>query len=231
MCFGSLHHVKELGHCLSTIKNSLKPDGYVILNEYIGDCFNIYEQQQLDIINRIYDCFDDSLKSVKISEYKSPTIEEVFTVDPSEAVRSKLILSFIKYYFNIEVLNHYGGGLIHELYQLLDSNQFVMEDPKGETIIRLLLEFEKILMEIPGGLKSDFCLCILRQKTLKKQSKKPDFLITGAQQCGVNYLHKYVFKHPKVAAAKQSSLHFFDLNFYQGINWYQNQFLVREDSG
>ncbi|WP_293059199.1 sulfotransferase domain-containing protein [Okeania sp. SIO2B3] len=229
-CFGSLHHVKELEHCLSTIKNSLKPQGYVILNEYIGDCFNIYEQQQLDIINRIYNCFDDSLKSVKISKYKSPSIEKVFTVDPSEAVRSKLILAFIKYYFRIEVLNHYGGGLIHELYQLLDSNQFITEDPKGETIIKLLLEFEKILMEIPGGLKSDFCLCILRHKTLKKQSPKPEFLIIGAQQCGVNYLHKYLFKHSQIAAPKEPSLHFFDLNFYQGINWYQNQFVVGEES-
>ena len=188
-CFGSLHHVKELEHCLSTIKNNLMPQGYVILNEYIGNCFNIYEQQ-LDIINRIYNCFDDSLKSVKVSKYKSLSIEEVFTLDPSEAVHSKLILAFIKYYFHIEGLNDYGGGLINELYQLLDSNQFVTEDPKGETIIRLLLEFEKILMEIPGGLKSDFCLCILRHKTLKKQSKKPDFLIIGAKECGVNYLHK-----------------------------------------
>ncbi len=63
--------------------NHLKPQGYFILNEYVGDCYNIYEKPQLDLINRIYNCFDDSLKSVKISEYKSPTIEDVFKVDPS----------------------------------------------------------------------------------------------------------------------------------------------------
>ncbi len=233
MCLGSLHHVKELEHCFSTIKNSLKPDGYVILNEYIGDCFcfNIYEQQQLDVINRIYSCFDDSLKSVKISEYKSPTIEEVFTVDPSEAVCSKLILSFIKYYFHVEFLNQYGGGLIHELYQLLDSNKFSPGDPKGDTIIRLLLEFEKIIMEIPGGLKTDFCVCILRHKNFAFQPpKKPDFLIIGAQKCGINYLHKYLFQHPQVVPPTQPSLHFFDLNFHQGINWYQDQFKAAKDS-
>ncbi|MGD1699648.1 sulfotransferase domain-containing protein [Dapis sp. BLCC M229] len=224
MCLGSLHHVKELEHCLSTIRNHLKPQGYVILNEYVGDCYNIYEKPQLDLINRIYNCFDDSLKSIKISKYKSPTIEDVFAVDPSEAVRSKLILSFIKYYFHVEVLNEYGGGLIHELYQLLDSNQFSPGDPKGDTIIRLLLEIEEILMEIPGGLKSDFCVSILRHKNFTPLPEKPNFLIIGAQKCGVNYLHKYLFHHPQVIAPKQPSLHFFDLNFHQGINWYQAQF-------
>ncbi|MGK7918716.1 MAG: sulfotransferase domain-containing protein, partial [Trichodesmium sp.] len=230
MCLGSLHHVKELEHCLSTMRNHLKPQGYVILNEYVGDCYNIYEKPQLDLINRIYNCFDDSLKSVKIPEYKSPTIEDVFKVDPSEAVRSKLILSFIKYYFHIEVLNQYGGGLIHELYQLLDSNQFSPGDPKGDTIIRLLLEIEEILMEIPGGLKSDFCVSILRHKNFVNLPQEPNFLIIGAQKCGVNYLHKYLFQHPQVAAPQQPSLHFFDLNFHQGINWYQDKFPNTKDS-
>ena len=40
-CSGSLHHVRELERCLSSVRKCLKPDGYFIVNEYIGDCYNI----------------------------------------------------------------------------------------------------------------------------------------------------------------------------------------------
>lgn len=163
-CSGSLHHVRELERCLSIVRKCLKPDGYFIVNEYIGDCYNIYNQHQVDLINRIYQCFHDTLKSGTTEEFSSPSIERVFEKDPSEAVRSKLILPFLEFYFDVEVLNPAGGGLLHELYPLLDHDRLSDGEPKSETIIKLLLEIETILMEQPGGLSSDFCLCILRHK-------------------------------------------------------------------
>ena len=168
-CSGSLHHVKELERCLSIVRKCLKADGYFIVNEYIGDCYNIYNQHQVDLINRIYECFNDTLRSGTTEKFSSPSIEEVFARDPSEAVRSKLILPFLELYFDVEVLNLAGGGLLHELYPFLDHDRLSDGEPKSETIIKLLLEIEAILMDRPGGLSSDFCLCILRHK--KKQRK------------------------------------------------------------
>lgn len=166
-CSGSLHHVRELERCLSVVRKCLKPDGYFIVNEYIGDCYNIYNQHQEDLINRIYKCFHYTLRSGTTEIFASPSIERVFAKDPSEAVRSKLILPFLEFYFDVEVLNPAGGGLLHELYPLLDHYQLSDGDPKSETIVKLLLEIEKILMDLPGGLSSDFCLCILRNKKPK----------------------------------------------------------------
>jgi 2-polyprenyl-3-methyl-5-hydroxy-6-metoxy-1,4-benzoquinol methylase len=163
-CSGSLHHVRELERCLSIVRKCLKPDGYFIVNEYIGDCYNIYNQHQVDLINRIYECFHDTLRSGTTEKFSSPSIEEVLARDSSEAVRSKLILPFLEFYFDVEVLNPAGGGLLHELYPFLDHDRLSDGEPKSETIIKLLLEIETILMEIPGGLSSDFCLCILRHK-------------------------------------------------------------------
>ncbi len=172
-CSGALHHVKELERCLSTIQKCLKPDGYFIVNEYVGDCYNIYNENQLDLINRIYKCFHYTLRSGTSEVFLSPSIEKVFTKDPSEAVRSKLILPFLKFYFDVEVLNPAGGGLLHEMYPLLDHCQLSDGDPKSETIVKLLLEIEKILMELPGGLSSDFCLCILKHKKPKTMEITP----------------------------------------------------------
>ncbi|MEZ2276372.1 MAG: class I SAM-dependent methyltransferase [Microcoleus sp.] len=172
-CSGSLHHVRELERCLSIVRKCLKPDGYFIVNEYIGDCYNIYNQNQEALINRIYKCFDYRLRSGTTEIFASPSIERVFAKDPSEAVRSKLILPFLEFYFDVEVLNPAGGGLLHELYPLLDHYQLSDGDPKSETIVKLLLEIEKILMEMPGGLSSDFCLCILRHKKPKTMEITP----------------------------------------------------------
>ncbi len=164
-CSGSLHHVKELERFLEIVHRSLNPEGYFIINEYIGDIYCIYNQKQVDLINRLYYCFNQILKSGLREELINPTIHQVFATDPSEAVRSKLILPFVQYYFDIEVYNPFGGGILHPLYPLLDHNK-LSEDAKGETIVRLLLEFEQILMEIPGGLETDFCLCIMRPKKM-----------------------------------------------------------------
>jgi GT2 family glycosyltransferase/glycosyltransferase involved in cell wall biosynthesis/ubiquinone/menaquinone biosynthesis C-methylase UbiE len=164
-CSGSLHHVKELERFLQIVHRSLNPEGYFIINEYIGDIYCIYNQKQVDLINRLYYCFNEILKSGLREQLINPTIHQVFATDPSEAVRSKLILPFVQYYFDIEVYNPFGGGILHPLYPLLDHHK-LSEDAKGETIVRLLLEFEQILMEIPGGLESDFCLCIMRPKKM-----------------------------------------------------------------
>lgn len=163
-CSGALHHVKEIERFLDIVHTSLNPDGYFILNEYVGDNYCIYSPRQVKIINRLYQCFGEILRSGIQENFINPTIHQVFTTDPSEAVRSKLILPFIEYYFNIEVYNPFGGGILHPMYPLLEHTQLLPGDPKSEAIVRLLLEFEEILMEIPGGLASDFCLCVLRPK-------------------------------------------------------------------
>ncbi len=163
-CSGSLHHVKELERFLDIVHRSLHPEGYFVINEYVGDNYCIYNRKKVELINRLYNCFNQLLRSGLQQEFVNPTIYQVFNTDPSEAVRSQLILPFIEYYFEIETYIPFGGGILHPLYPLLNHVQFLPGEPKGETIIRLLLEFEEILMEIPGGLESDFCLCVMRPK-------------------------------------------------------------------
>ncbi|MGL5135840.1 MAG: class I SAM-dependent methyltransferase, partial [Planktothrix sp.] len=164
-CSGSLHHVRELERFLEMVHKALHPQGYFIINEYIGANYCIYNKRQVELINRLYQCFHKLIRSgIMENKFINPSIHQVFATDPSEAVRSQLILPFIEYYFDIEIFHPFGGAILHPLYPLLDHNQFLPGDPKGETLIKLLLEFEQILMEIPGGLESDFCLCVLRPK-------------------------------------------------------------------
>lgn len=53
---------------------------------------------------------------------------------------------------------------------------------------------------------------------------EPDFIIIGVQKGGTSSLYTYLTHHPQIAEARQKEVHFFDLNFEKGINWYRSQF-------
>lgn len=165
MCSGSLHHTKELEQFLSTIQSVLAPDGNFIVNEYVGACYNIYEKRKVAMLDRLYQCIHPALRSGRMEHYHNPTIQEALALDPSESVRSALIIPFLHEYFDVKLLHPFGGQILHPLYQLLDHAQFSEREPRIETVLRLLLEFEAILMETDGGLQTDFCLCVCGLKS------------------------------------------------------------------
>jgi hypothetical protein len=52
----------------------------------------------------------------------------------------------------------------------------------------------------------------------------PDFLIIGAQKCGTTFLYQLLAQHPHVKPAFAKEVHYFDLNFERGENWYRSHF-------
>lgn len=57
-------------------------------------------------------------------------------------------------------------------------------------------------------------------------SWEPDFLIVGAQKAGTTALYHFINQHPQIVK-KKGEVHFFDEQFYKGVEWYQNQFSPR----
>lgn len=52
----------------------------------------------------------------------------------------------------------------------------------------------------------------------------PHFVIIGTQKGGTSSLYQYVTQHPHVAAAVQKELHYYDIHFAKGMDWYRSQF-------
>src|SRR5215210_5970373 len=52
----------------------------------------------------------------------------------------------------------------------------------------------------------------------------PDFVIIGAQKGGTSFLYQLLVHHPHVKPAFAKEVHYFDLNFRQGDNWYCSHF-------
>lgn len=53
----------------------------------------------------------------------------------------------------------------------------------------------------------------------------PDFVVIGAPKCGTTFLYHLLTKHPHVEPSAFKELHFFDLLFEEGTEWYRQCFL------
>jgi len=52
----------------------------------------------------------------------------------------------------------------------------------------------------------------------------PTFIICGAQKGGTTALYDYLKEHPDICIPPKKELHYFDLNYYRGVKWYEKQF-------
>ena len=66
--------------------------------------------------------------------------------------------------------------------------------------------------------------------TQLKNKQKPDFLIIGAQKCGTEPLYGYLANHLQMIKEGSREIHFFELNFERGFEWYSKQ-LTRSVAG
>lgn len=52
----------------------------------------------------------------------------------------------------------------------------------------------------------------------------PDFVIIGGKKCGTTFLYHLLQRYPQVTPAAKKEVHFFDMRFHKGIDWYRSQF-------
>lgn len=65
----------------------------------------------------------------------------------------------------------------------------------------------------------------LRRSTTRMRAL-PDFLIIGGQRCGTTSLYNYIVAHPEVVPPSKKEIHYFDLYYGRGIDWYRSHFPI-----
>ena len=157
LCSGSLHHVRELEHLLGEVRSSLTAGGLFVVNEYVGDCYNIYGEDQISFIQQVLNGLPASMRY--IDHFPNPTIEDVFDRDPTEAVRAKLIPDFLRIYFSVIDERRLGGSLLHPLYPFLNIEKIQSEPDFHEAIMNGLIILDD--QRLAQG-RSDFSFFICR---------------------------------------------------------------------
>nr|WP_152897370.1 class I SAM-dependent methyltransferase [Pseudomonas piscis] len=161
---GSMHHIRELESVCANVRQALKPDGWLFLNEYLGANHFAFDEIQCAAISHAFALIPPSMRHSFVqgshgqvqNQVPLPDPLEVVKVDPSEAVRSQDILRVVQEHFDIRAFNACGGTLLQFLLHGIAGN-FRDDNPQAMRILQMLFDIEDGLIE-SGTLHSDFAI-------------------------------------------------------------------------
>lgn len=143
----SLHHFKNIENILTNkIKPALKPDGLIVINEYVGPSRFQWSQEQLNLCNKLVHKLEKKYRnnfkdnSVKKKVHKPGTLR-MWLTDPSESVESDTILPLLHKHFKKVEEKPYGGNILMPLLKNIAHN-FLEDLPETKKEIKLLFEAE-----------------------------------------------------------------------------------------
>lgn len=150
----SLHHFKHVQQFLETnVKKTLKPQGRLIINEYVGPSRMQYPDHQIKAINEALKLVDKPLRtrhktSLIKNKFHGHGLIRMIISDPSEAIDSANILSAIHKNFGILEEKPYGGNILAGLLKDIAHHFIdVEEDKKKEQILNDLFAYEDQYIE------------------------------------------------------------------------------------
>ncbi len=166
--FQSLHHIEALEHVLAQCQRAIRPDGWLLVNEFVGPSRFQWTDRQIEMSNAVTSLLPEELRrttplgGVKHSTPR-PTIQHMVRHDPSEAVRSAEIEPLLKAAFEVVGEWNWGGTLNHLVFQNIAAN-FDPENAYHNAIVDLLICHENALIR-EGLLPSDFKVFLARPRT------------------------------------------------------------------
>ena len=151
----SLHHIENLDAVLSRCAEALSENGLLFINEYVGpNRFDFSAEEQLAMStlfkllpNRFRRSnFVDDRGQVR-TQVVLPHPDEVARVDPSEAIRSQDIIPKVTDHFAVLEHNVMCGSLMQFMLDGIAGN-FREEDSHGKELLEILLDIEKLLIDL-----------------------------------------------------------------------------------
>ncbi len=143
----SLHHFKNLDNLLGfKVKQTLKKDGKLIINEYVGANRLQFPNHQIRAINKSLKFIPQKYrKRYKLNFYKNKVygsgLLRMIIADPSECIESENIMPTIKKYYTTIFEANYGGNILMSTLKDL-AHHFIEINDEKENILKQLFEFE-----------------------------------------------------------------------------------------
>lgn len=163
----SIHHFTPLDELYGRIASWLAPDGYFILNEFVGPTRWQWTDRQLEAINALltlmpaeYRRYMDGTTRDRIER---PSILSMIRSDPSEAVESGNIMPLLPRYFEVMDVRPWAGAILHLLLSGISQN-LVGDSDDARRWVRLAIEVEELLTS-RGEVANDFVLAIARKRS------------------------------------------------------------------
>lgn len=154
----SVHHVERLEALFDAVKRALRPGGVFHLYEFVGETRFQWTDAQLRLGNDMLDSLPERLRRLPDGTPKGrltrPTIENMLSVDPTEAIRSAEIVGLMREHFDVLEERALGGALLHNVLGDIAQN-FRADDPGDRAEMERLFAIEDAAMA-DGTIGSDF---------------------------------------------------------------------------
>lgn len=155
----SAHHVSELELLYAEILRTLKPNGILYLDEFVGPSRDWWHDALLAPQRAIYSQIPPEQRLYDELPYP------IQMDDPSEAVRSAEIEAYLGVGFRTVMRRDYGGSLLAVILPA------VRPEAVDEAMLQWLIEEEKKLLA--SGEKSYYAVIIAQPKSLLRRLKAP----------------------------------------------------------
>ncbi len=158
---GALHHVEALDFCLGQIARSLKPDGLLYVNDYLGPARFQFSDIQLRLACEILFHVPEKFRSGNRPERCDPNALSL--MDPSEAVNSHQIYETLRFHFEIVECKEMGGTLLAPIFGGNCLAPTIIESGEGLEVISMLADTERTMIN-DGLIRSDHLLLVCRKR-------------------------------------------------------------------
>ena len=159
-----LHHVKDVSGTLKKAEQSLKNNGILIVDEYVGRNRFQWTAEQLDAANKALRLLPINLRRRTSGKVKSgifrPGLFRMILSDPSEAINSEAIIEQLNLHFQPVEIHLTGGNLLQLVLKDIEHNFAETNEKSSNALSQLFAEEDHY---IANG-KSDFLFGIYTKR-------------------------------------------------------------------
>lgn len=148
----SLHHFDKIDLLLSTkIKNTLKPNGFLIINEFVGATRHQFSKNQIKNINKTIKLIPKKFRTryktnIHKNKYRGVGLVRMIMADPSECVDSANIIPSIHKHYKTILEKPYGGNLLMSALRDISHHFFEINKEKEEVLKNIFLFEDNYLL-------------------------------------------------------------------------------------
>jgi SAM-dependent methyltransferase len=170
----AMHHFEQLEYLLEQVDRSLKPNGFLILNEFVGASRFQWPQHQRELATSVLHLLEPSRRQLRDGPIReaisAPPLEAMLQSDPFEAIRSAEIKTQVAKRFNIVRCLGYGGSILHlALHDIVHNFDETRETDRE--VLATFCRLEELLLRL-GLIESDFTVLVARKRATLAQPEQ-----------------------------------------------------------
>lgn len=141
----ALHHLADLDGLATLLATHLSPHGVLLADEYVGPSRFAFPDHHVGPARRCYRQLAPHLRT-PWPELPLPDPAEVERVDPTEAVRSDELLSFVRSRFRRVEVVPLGGAFAYPLWNGL-QHDLLFDTAAGVDLVQHVIEIDAALLQ------------------------------------------------------------------------------------